>query len=41
MPRFIRSLTVAAAALVLPAALAATAASAATGPVTPTKEQAG
>ena len=41
MPRFIRSLTVAAAALILPAALAATAASAATGPVTPTKEQAG
>ena len=41
MSRFIRSLTVAAAALILPAALAATAASAATGPVTPTKEQAG
>jgi hypothetical protein len=43
MSRFIRSLTLAAAAaaLVLPAALAVTAASAATGPVTPTKEEAG
>ena len=43
MPRLIRSLTLTAAAavLALPAVLAATTASAATGPVTPTKEQAG
>ena len=43
MPRLIRSLTLAAAAavLALPGVLAATTASAATGPVTPTKEEAG
>ena len=43
MPRLIRSLTLTAAAavLALPAVLAATTASAATGPVTPTKEEAG